>query len=61
MLHLYSAHEVGGTFNVEDVLVVMAGAELVEWYQTHGLIPFHLRCSSDYYELSSPQQPPLIQ
>ena len=27
--------EVGGTFIVEEGLVVMAGAELVEWYQIH--------------------------
>ena len=37
--------EVGGTLIGVDGLVLMAGAELVEWYQlhqTHGLMPFHL-------------------
>ena len=58
--------EVGGTFIGEDELgvVIMTGAELVEWYQihqTHGLKPFHSLRFSHYYELSSPQQPPLLQ
>ena len=30
-----SPQEVGGTLIGEDRLVVMAGAESVEWYQTH--------------------------
>jgi hypothetical protein len=59
------AQEVGGTLIGEGRLVVMAGVELVEWYQiqTHGFhvfdaIPF--APSSHYYEPSSPQQPPLL-
>jgi hypothetical protein len=36
---MYIAQEVGGTVIEEDRLVVMAGAEWVEWYQTHG---FHV-------------------
>jgi hypothetical protein len=28
-------HEVGGTLIGEDGLVLIAGAELVEWYQMH--------------------------
>jgi hypothetical protein len=38
------SQEVGGALIGEDGLVVMAEAELVEWYQihqTHGLTPFH--------------------
>ena len=31
----WEAQEVGGTLIGEDGLVVMAGAELVEWYQIH--------------------------
>ena len=54
------AQEVGGTLIGEDRLVVMAEAELVEWYQIHGLLPFHSLHSSHYYEPSSPQQPPLM-
>jgi hypothetical protein len=57
-----SSQEVGGTIIGEDGLVVMAGAESVEWYQTHqthGLMPFHVLRSSHYYEPSSPQQSPL--
>ena len=45
----------------------MAGAELVELYQTvfqvfytMCFIPFHLLRSRLYYESSSPQQPPVI-
>jgi hypothetical protein len=34
------AQGVGGTLIGEDGLVVMAGAELVEWYQTHGFYAF---------------------
>ena len=40
----------GGTLIGENRLIVMAGTECMEWYQTHG---FH------YYELFSPHQPPL--
>ena len=50
---MQTAQEVGATFIVEDGLVVMAGVEFVEWYQTHGLR------SSHYYEPSFPQQPPV--
>jgi hypothetical protein len=59
----YTAQEVDGTLIGEDGLVVMAGVELVEWYQihqTHDLMPFHSLCSSNSCEPSSPQQPPLI-
>ena len=37
----HKAHEVGGTSFGEDACVVMAGVESVEWYQIHGLMPFH--------------------
>ena len=58
---LYITQEVGGTLIGEDGLVVMAGAESVEWYQIHQTHePFHLLRSSHYYEPSSPQQPPLV-
>jgi hypothetical protein len=30
-----ATQEVGGTLIVEEGLMVMAGAEWVEWYQTH--------------------------
>ena len=37
----FQTQEVGGTLIGEDGLVVMAGAELVEWYQTHVFyVPF---------------------
>ena len=39
------SQEVGGNLIGEDGLVVMAGAELVEWYQihqTHGFHGFHV-------------------
>uniref|UniRef100_A0A673X6V4 Roundabout, axon guidance receptor, homolog 3 (Drosophila) n=1 Tax=Salmo trutta TaxID=8032 RepID=A0A673X6V4_SALTR len=32
----------------------------VMYVQTHGLMPFHLLCTSHYYEPFSPQKPPLI-
>jgi hypothetical protein len=35
----FTSQEVGGTLIGEDGLVVMAVAESVEWYQTHGLMP----------------------
>jgi hypothetical protein len=35
MIYLYRPQENGGTFIGEDRLVVMAGVELVEWYQIH--------------------------
>jgi hypothetical protein len=35
MLLISVPQEVGGTLIGEDRLVVMTGAELVEWYQTH--------------------------
>jgi hypothetical protein len=63
---MYTPQEVCGTLSVEDGLVVRAGAELVEWYQiceTHcfdvfDAIPFPP--SQTFYELSSPQQPPVV-
>jgi hypothetical protein len=37
--HITWAQEVGGTLIGEDRVVVMAGAEEMEWYQIHG---FHV-------------------
>ena len=37
---IFSTQEVGGTLVREDGLMVMAGAESVEWYQIHHAIPF---------------------
>jgi hypothetical protein len=39
-LYTHPPQEAGATIIREDVLVVMAGAEWVEWYQTHGLQVF---------------------
>jgi hypothetical protein len=37
---LHTPQEVGGTLIGEDGLVVMAGAESVEWYQLHQTCSF---------------------
>ena len=38
----FQSQEVGGTLIGENGLVVMAGAELVEWYQIHQTHSFHV-------------------
>ena len=38
----YIAQEVGGTLIVENGLVLITGAELVEWYQIHQTHGFHV-------------------
>ena len=64
---LYQPQEVGGTLIWENGLVVMTGAESVEWYQihqTHGFQVFnalHLLRSGHYYEPFFTQQPPMHQ
>ena len=40
--HLPKAHEAGGTLIGEDGLVLVAGAELMEWYQIHQTHGFHV-------------------
>jgi hypothetical protein len=54
-LDMERTQEVGGTLIGEDGLMVMAGEELVEWYQIHQTHGFSI-----YYEPSSRQQPPLV-
>ena len=39
---MYTAQEAGVTLIGEDRLMVMAGAELVEWYQIHQTHGFHV-------------------
>ena len=49
--------EFGVTLIGKDGLVILAGAESVKSYQTHG---FHWHHSGHYYEPSFHQQPPVV-
>jgi hypothetical protein len=53
-----ASQEVGGTLMEDNELVMMAGAELEEWYQMC-LMTFHLLRSGHYCEPLSPQQSPV--